>query len=144
MITDPLQFNSQAGASRRGTALIVDRDDKDLHSYAEVLCRMGFEVKTFLDFGEAARCLEHETADFVLVSQGSPAFEGQGVVQQALAQDRHTPVIVVAPHLDLGCYLEAIQLGAADYLEKPLSPDDVEYLVTTFWRPHVLKMSSSA
>ena len=143
MFNDPLQFNPPT-ASHRGTALIVDRDAADLQSYAAVLRGMGFEVKTYLDFGEAARSLEQESADFVLVSQGSPAFEGQGVVQKALAHDRHTPVVVVASHLDLGCYLEAIQLGAADYLEKPLSPAEVEHLVTTYRRPHVLKLSHTA
>src|SRR5271169_6085238 len=144
MTTDNLQLNSQFGGNLRGKALVVDDDREDLRSYAEVLGRMGFEVKTFTDFHLAARCLEGESVDFVFVNQGSPAFEARSVVQQALARDRHTPVIVLAPRLDLGCYLEAMQLGAADYLEKPLAPAELEHLVTTHCRPCALKMSHSA
>lgn len=144
MTTDNLHAELQFADTFRGKALVVDYNCDDLRSYAEVLRRMGFEVKTFTDFHQAASCLQREPADFVFVNQGSAAFEARGVVQQALARDRHTPVIVLAPHLDLGCYLEAVQLGAADYLEKPLAPAELEHLVTTHCRPCALKMSHSA
>ena len=57
--------------------------------------------------------------DFVIVSQGSPAFETHPLVELTLARNRHTPVVVLARCLEMNCYLEAMQLGAADYLEKP-------------------------
>ena len=92
---------------------------------------MGFDVKPFTNYQEASRCLEEETPDFVFVNQGSAAFEARGVVQRALARNRRTPVVVLAQSLDMGCYLEAMQLGAVDYVEKPLAPAEVEHLVTT-------------
>ena len=144
MTTDNLQANSQLRGSSRGKALVVDSDREDLQSYAGVLRRLGFHVKTFTDFHRAALCLQGEPVDFVFVSQGSTAFEARSVVEQALARDRHTPVVVLAPHLDLGCYLEAIQLGAVDYLEKPLAPAELEHLVTTHGRPSGLKITQSA
>jgi len=105
---------------------------------------MGFEVKPFTSYQEASRCLEEETPDFVFVNQGSKAFEARGVVESALARDRHTPVVVLAQSLDMGCYLEAMQLGAVDYVEKPLAPAEVEYLVITHSPPRVLGMRRTA
>ncbi len=78
------------------------------------------------------------------MNQGSKAFEARGVVQRALARNRHTPVVVLTQSLDMSCYLEAIQLGAVDYVEKPLAPPDMEHLVTTHAPPRGLGMSHTA
>ncbi len=120
----------------RGSALVVDQNPKDLQGYTWVLRSMGFEVKTFTNYQEASRCLDKEIPDFVLVNQGSREFEARSVLEHALAHDRHTPVVVLAQSLDMSCYLEAMQMGAVDYVEKPLAPAQVERLVTTHSTPH--------
>jgi FixJ family two-component response regulator len=38
-----------------------------------------------------------------------------------LQMDRHRAVLVVTRCVDMSCYLEAMQMGAVDYLEKPLA-----------------------
>jgi len=124
----------------RGTALVVDQDRDDLFYYAGILRGMGFEVKAYTRCQEALRCLEQVSVDFVVVNQGSAAFEWQVVVQRAVARDRHLPVIVLTRKLDVGSYLEAVHLGATDYLEKPLTPEQVEHLVTTYSQPSLAKM----
>jgi DNA-binding NtrC family response regulator len=72
--------------------------------------------------------------DFVVVSQGSPAFEGRCILQRAIEKDRHTPVLVLARSVDMNCYLEAMQLGAFDYLEKPISATEILKLVAAHIR----------
>jgi FixJ family two-component response regulator len=56
-----------------------------------------------------------------MVSQGTPNFEGSCVVKRATEINRSLPVLVVARCVDMGCYLEAMQLGAVDYLVEPLT-----------------------
>jgi len=119
----------------RGRVLLVDEDDKDLKYFTTLLARMGYSFQAFANHREAAGCLEHEHFDFVIVSQGSPAFETQPIVELILARDRHTPLVVLTRCLEMKCYLEAMQLGAADYIEKPLAPADFEHLVTTHCQP---------
>jgi len=48
--------------------------------------------------------------------------------------------VVLTHCLHMGCYLEAMQLGAVDYLEKPLTPADVEHLLTTHAQPRLFEM----
>jgi FixJ family two-component response regulator len=43
---------------------------------------------------------------------------------------RNIPIVVVARCLDIHCYLEAMELGAVDYLERP-EPDDLGWVVET-------------
>lgn len=109
----------------RGHVLVVDEDRGDLVYYRTVLQRMGCAVVTCGSYAEALDCLKVEPFDLVVLSQGSSAFEGRRVLEYALAIDRDRSVLVVAHYLDMGCYLEAMQLGARDYLEEPVLEKDI-------------------
>jgi DNA-binding NtrC family response regulator len=137
MYKEQLQAGFHGVFHPRGRALVVDQNPKDLQAYTEVLCRMGFDVSPFTSYTEASLSLDKADPDFVFVNQGTAAFEARGFVERALARNRHTPVVVLAQTLQMNCYLEAMQLGAVDYVEKPLAPAQVEHLVTTHWHPRV-------
>ncbi len=57
------------------------------------------------------------------------------MLQRAIEIDRRTPILVVTRCLDINCYLEAMQLGALDYLERPLAASEITRLVETHSRP---------
>jgi DNA-binding NtrC family response regulator len=128
----------------RGRILLVDEDEKDLKHFTTLLGRMGYSVRAFVNHWEAEGCLEHEHFDFVIASQGSPAFETHHLVELTLARDRHTPVLVLTRCLEMKCYLEAMQLGAADYLEKPLSSTEFERVVKAHCQSRHGEISASA
>jgi len=115
--------------------LLVDEDYGDLRHYAEILEQQGYEVRMCASYDEGAQCLDCEPFDFVVVSQGSRAFEGRALVERVVMVDRHIPVLVLARCADMNCYLEAMQLGAVDYLEKPLTPSELARVVETHLRP---------
>jgi DNA-binding response OmpR family regulator len=117
--------------------LLVDEDSRDLQYYASLLKNLGFEVQTCDSYGAGARCLERETFDFVVVSQGSRAFEGRTVLERVVSIDRHIPVLILTRSVEMACYLDAMQLGAVDYLEKPLGPTEFAHVVTTHLRSQV-------
>lgn len=54
------------------------------------------------------------------------------------------PLVVLAQSLDIGSYLEPIQLGAVDCIEKPLAPAGTGHLVTTHSPLRVLGMRHMA
>jgi DNA-binding NtrC family response regulator len=132
MTREDLHANPPVFSLSRGRALVVDQDRKDLQTYGAILREMGFEVRCSSYCREALRWLQEVPVEFVFVNQGNGEFEWQAIVQCALARDRHIPVIVMTRKLDVGCYLEAIHLGATDYVEKPLSTAQMERLVTTY------------
>ncbi len=114
-----------AGAARLAKILLVDEDREDRDNYLLLLRSRGFEVRACPSYAQAAKFLEYEDFDFIIVDQGSPAFEGHYVVQRALQLGRRKPVLVLTRYHDMNCYCEAMQLGALDYLEKPLSGADI-------------------
>ena len=142
-MTRELLDRGSEGVLSRGLALVVDQDRNDLHVYGEVLRQLGFDVREFAAYRRALQSLDEEIPDFVLVSQGSQAFEGRLIVSLVMEKNRRIPVVVTAKCLNIGCYLEAMQLGAVDYVEKPLAPVEIEYLVTTYWEPKGESVSES-
>jgi DNA-binding NtrC family response regulator len=127
---------TQRGAeftTRVTRVLLVDEEAGDLRIFRLILEGQGFEVFTCTTFEAGIQCLEQESFDFVVVSQGSQAFEGRQVLDRAMQLNRHLPVLVVTRCMDMPCYLEAMQMGAIDYLEKPVRPAEL----LRFVRAHV-------
>jgi FixJ family two-component response regulator len=79
---------------------------------------------------EGINFLEDEAVSLVIVSQGTPAFEGRQMLERSLRLHPEVPVLVVARVVDMPCYLEAMGLGAVDYLERP-DPRDLARVVDT-------------
>jgi DNA-binding NtrC family response regulator len=57
--------------------------------------------------------------------------EGKAVLERAIQIARHLPVLVLASRLHMSCYLDAMQLGAVDYLEKHVHPQDLVWVLET-------------
>ena len=117
--------------------LVVDEDLDDLLYYSAVLQHHGYEVRSIPSYSDGATCLESEDFDLIIVSQGGPNFEGRRVLARAIEKDRRTPVLVFTRSVDMPCYLEAIQSGALDYIEKPLLPSQIADLVARSIRTHL-------
>jgi DNA-binding NtrC family response regulator len=111
--------------TRVAKVLLVDEEAGDLRNLRLILEGQGFEVSTCTTFEAGIKCLETEVFDFVVVSQGTHAFEGRRVLDRAMQLNRLRPVLVVTRCIDMPCYLEAMQMGAVDYLEKPVPPADL-------------------
>jgi DNA-binding NtrC family response regulator len=109
----------------KGKALLVNEEPGDLDFYRSLLQGWGYQVRACHSYAEGVGCLGSEVFDFVVVSQGSRHFEGRCVVERAIEMDRRLPVVVVARALDMPCYLEAMQLGAVDYLEEPVTVSEM-------------------
>ena len=125
MASNAFTLRGMEPPARAQKILVVDEDPGDLRVLRLILQGQGFEVFTCSTFEAGLRCLDSERFDFIVVSQGTPAFEGREVVDRATQLDRHRPVLVVTRCLEMPCYLEAMQMGAVDYLEKPIPPADL-------------------
>jgi len=113
-----------------GRVLVVDEDSDDLDYYSTVLEAGGYSVLRSNCHEQAIQLIQQ--SDFALISQGGPAFEGRCVLERAREMPGNTPVLVLARSKNMRCYLEAMQLGAVDYLEKPVAPARLHQLIKTY------------
>ena len=100
---------------------------------------MAWKFKSISSYVQGADCLVFEDFDLIIVNQGSSNFEGRRVLARAIERNRRTPVLVVTRSIEMSCYLEAIQSGAVDYIEKPLLPSQIADLVARSIRTHLGK-----
>lgn len=127
-----------------GKVLIISEDIHDLSNYAEMLPALGFDVVLCSTYQEGTKRIEADDFTYAIVNQGSAAFEGRCVLERAAQLHLKTPVLVVARCKDIHCYLEAMELGAVDYLERP-EPIDVEWeMESQLGRPHALLAHDAA
>ena len=126
--------SDQSRSVAKAKVLLVDEDCQDLEYNCSILEQQGCEVRACRSFVEGIRFLDCEPFDFIVVCQGSLKFEGRSVLERAIEIDRHRPVVVLIRWHDMTCYLEAMQLGAVDYFEKPVSPLDVARVIRTHLR----------
>lgn len=113
----------------RGKVLLVDGELDDLYYYSETLQREGYQVQACPSYAEGLAALAAERFDFVVVAQGTAAFEGRVILERVKEISRDIPVLVVARCHDIRCYIDAMHLGAIDYYEKPLRVSEIVRLV---------------
>jgi len=113
-----------------GRVLLVCDGPWEFPSYGGILSALGYDFIMCSSYEEGARRVEMEDFDFVILGQGTASFEGRCVLERATEMHRHIPIVVVTRCLDTHCYLEAMELGAVDYLERP-APDDLGWVLET-------------
>jgi DNA-binding response OmpR family regulator len=121
-----------AGVDRRGPRvriLLVDEDSKDLQLYRSVLQEQGHVVDCCATFPEAGERLERAWYDLIIFSEEGRTFNGQALLERAIELNRYRPVLVLTRFVDRRTYVDAIYLGALDYIEKPLAPLEIIRMV---------------
>jgi len=99
--------------------LIVDDDRDFILSFSELVRREGFEVVTAGSIAEAREKLASNTFRLVITDLSLPDGSGIALLQE-LSDQPQTDVIMVTGQSTLDTAIEAIRLGALDYLTKPL------------------------
>jgi DNA-binding response OmpR family regulator len=130
-ITEVGAHGTEGFAQTGPRVLMVIDDPASLDHHSELLRCLGYDVLACDSYGEGLAMLQHEAFDLVTVGQGSTFFEGKDVVMRALEIDSSVPVLVLARNSDMENYLEAMQLGAVDYLEMPVPPEEFRRVLRT-------------
>jgi DNA-binding NtrC family response regulator len=108
---------------KRATVLVVD-DDRTV----EPLVRKALsaaEVRCETDPAAAERLLRSESFDLLLVALRPPVIDGLALLQVAHEIDAGLPVVLLAQNPSVESVTAGLRLGAADYLAKPLSAEDL-------------------
>jgi DNA-binding response OmpR family regulator len=81
--------------------------------------------------GEAALALLAESSfDLVLLDLQMPGIDGMETLRRLRAGGDETPVVIVTAHGSVPHAVEAMRLGAIDFLTKPLTPEALRHVVT--------------
>ena len=102
---------------------IVD-DEKDMRqSISQWLALSGFDTETFASAEEALKGLGNDFPGIVVSDIKMPGMDGMQFLRKLKGVDSSLPVIMITGHGDVPMAVEAMRMGAFDFLEKPFNPD---------------------
>jgi len=103
----------------RGRILVVD-DEAEIRESLEALLELeGFQVDLAANAAEGERKLESRAYDLVLLDLMMPEKSGMEMLRDVRDRDRHTPIFMITAYGTVEAAVQAVKLGANDYLAKP-------------------------
>jgi two-component system response regulator AtoC len=113
--------------ANRERILVVD-DEPSIRKYLQTLLEVdGYDVETIGAGGEAVELLKTgQRPDFIILDVLMPELNGLETLKQIMTVDRTLSVIMLSCSNEVGTVVEAIRLGAHDYLTKPFEKGELD------------------
>ena len=112
-------------ADSRPSLLLVDDDTALCEVLARAFTARGFEVRVAHTAKEASRLVEDDRPQCAVIALKLPDASGLNLVSALLTFGPHMRIVILTAYPSIRTAVEAIKLGAADYLSKPASVDEV-------------------
>jgi len=105
------------------TIAIVDDEEDMRQSISQWLSLTGYNTETFSSAEDALKFLTPEFKGIVVSDIKMPGMDGMAFLKRLMSMDSALPVIMITGHGDVPMAVEAMQVGAYDFLEKPFDPE---------------------
>ena len=115
----------------RAKILVIDDDEMILDVVGQALGRAGFDVVTATDGDAGIAAFKKEDPELILTDISMPKMSGLDILKLIKSENPTTQILVFSGVGTTGDVIEALRLGACDYLYKPL---EIEFLIHTVRR----------
>jgi two-component system nitrogen regulation response regulator NtrX len=106
-----------------GRLLVVDDERSIRDILAQVLGYEGYQVTTVSSGGEALNTYRQRAFDLVLLDVKMQGIDGLDTLSQLRQLDPEARVVMISGHGTIATAVQAVKVGAFDFLEKPLDAD---------------------
>lgn len=110
--------------------LVVDDEGANRYSVSKTLQRVGYVVTEAASGEEALEVMANEHFDVILTDIRMPGLDGVELLRRVKDEAPDAIVILMTAYASLGTAVEALRLGAHDYLIKPSSSQDIRQSVS--------------
>ncbi len=128
----------------RRTVLVVDDEVRVGDALRRILVTAGFDVSLAVDGSHALEAIETSAFDVILTDIRMPGLSGTALLQRVRALDLDVPVILMTGEPSVETAVEAVALGAVQYLTKPLDSTDLVLSVARACKLHALSRTKRA
>ena len=108
---------------------VID-DERDMrNSIAQWLSLSGYETESFASAEDALVGIGTNYPGIIVSDIKMPGMDGMQLLKKLMGKDSVLPVILITGHGDVPMAVEAMRLGAFNFLEKPFEPEDLTKLI---------------
>ena len=127
-----------AGNETEAKRLLIADDELNMRRVLEaILRRDGYEVVTAANGNEALANMGRGI-NMVITDLKMPGLDGMGLLRRLSVDYPDVPVVMITAHGSVENAVEAVKLGAFDYLEKPFDQEQINQIVAKAMRTHML------
>jgi len=112
-------------ADSQPSLLLVDDDATYRERLAKAIAARGYEVRTAAEAEAAIVLAEAESPEFAVLDLRMPGESGLELLRRLRAIDPTTKVLMLTGYGSIATAMEAVRLGALNYLTKPADVDDI-------------------
>ena len=105
--------------------LVVDDEENTRIALTRLLSREGYDVQTAANGLEALNTLRRSSADLIITDLNMPEMNGLAFLRELNREYPTSNVIMITAFGEVESYLEALNLGAFEYLNKPLRLEEL-------------------
>ncbi|MBU0552985.1 sigma-54 dependent transcriptional regulator [Myxococcota bacterium] len=110
--------------------ILVADDELSLRKTLGILLRrLGYEVETAADGQEALEALSAAPFDAVITDLKMPRLDGMELLREIVSRWAEMPVIIITAHGTVETAVNAVKLGAFDFITKPYDKDELRKVV---------------
>lgn len=111
------------------SVLVVDDEENSRNGLFRILSKFDYEVFTAKTGAEALKCLEKKSCDVILTDMRMPGMSGIDLLKKVKEVSPDIGVIIFTAYGEVDSYLEAMNLGAYEYLNKPVKVDELRKII---------------
>jgi len=119
----------------QGKILVVDDDPQMQLALKTSLMRNDYETTVACNGKQALKFLENDTFDVIVSDQRMPEMDGIELLASLQAKEYDIPFVMITAYGTINQAVEAMQAGAADFITKPFSVDDLLRVVERVMSP---------
>jgi DNA-binding NtrC family response regulator len=113
----------------KATALIID-DEKNIRlTLSKCLSFIDVEAEEAINGEEGLEKIESNTYDIIFLDLKMPGMNGIEVLKKIKEEKPDTSVVIITAHGTVDSAVEAMKLGAADFMQKPFTPQEIREIV---------------
>ena len=113
--------------------LLVDDEEVFARNMAKLLSTRGYKVNSVNSGNAAIRLLEWQSVDVIVLDLKMPGMDGLTTLKEIQKMGLFTQTLILTGHGSIDTALEAIKLGAYDYLTKPCEIDELVDKIEGAW-----------
>ncbi|MDK2848173.1 MAG: hypothetical protein PWP34_1526 [Desulfuromonadales bacterium] len=113
----------------REKVLVVDDEENARIALRAILQQEGYQVDSVANGYEALEFLRQHKVNVVISDLKMPEMNGLSFLRELNRRYPSTRVIMVTAYGGVESYLEAIQLGAFEYIHKPVKVDELKFIM---------------